>query len=81
MDSDLFQLILKKQNEWRNQYYANKKRKNIITVICNRKYKSKGNKDVHEIHKSLLQLGFLEEDAILQQRFSGELCYDSLYGK
>lgn len=80
MDTEAFKLIVENQNEWRKQYYANKIRKNLVTVICNRKYKSKGNKDINEIYKSLIELGFLE-DAILQHRISGDLCYNSLVGK
>lgn len=80
MDTETFKLIVGKQNEWRKQYYANKIRKNIVTVICNRKYKSKGNKDINEIYKSLVEMGFLE-DAILQHRISGDLCHECLLGK
>lgn len=80
MNSDLLKLMIEKQNEWRKQYYADKTNKQIIRTICNRKYKSKGNKGLEEIHKSLSETGVLEE-IILSQRESGELCYDSLDGK
>ncbi len=80
MNSELFKLMVEKQNEWRDQYYANKKDKRIIRTICNRKYKSKGNKELEEIHNSLIELGLLEE-VLLRQTHSGELCYDALYGK
>lgn len=80
MNTELFQLIVEKQNEWRKQYYANKRTKRVIRTICNRKYKSKGNQDISDIHKSLLDGGFLEE-VILRQTHSGELCYESIYGR
>jgi hypothetical protein len=80
MDKYLFQLMVEKQNEWRRQYYANKRNKHIIKTVCNKKYKSKGNRNVSDIHQSLLELGFLDE-VILTQTHSGELCYESIYGK
>jgi hypothetical protein len=78
MDTDLFKLMLEKQKEWRDQYYADNKAKKIIRTITNRKYKSKGNKSIDEINESLK--GVLDE-VIITQRETGELCYDSLYGR
>jgi hypothetical protein len=46
MNSDLFKYIIQNQSNWASHYYANRKRKNVISVICNRKHKSKGNKDI-----------------------------------
>ncbi len=80
MDIELFKLMLEKQKEWRNQYYANRKRKNVISVICNRKYKSKGDKDIQEIYDSLVEMGYLE-DAIYLHKFSGDICHECLLGK
>jgi hypothetical protein len=80
MDSDLFKYLIEQQNIWRKQYYADKKTKRIIRTICNRKYQSKGNKDIENIHKSLVEMGFLEEVKLIHTH-SGELCYDILYGK
>lgn len=80
MDTELFKLIVQKHNEWRRQYNEDKNNKKIIQRICNRRYKSKGNKEMRDIHNSLVELGFLEE-VILHQTHSGELCYESIYGK
>ncbi len=78
MDPDLFKLMVEKQGEWRRQYYENQKTKRIIRTICNRKYKSKGNKGLEEIRDSLKH--YLDE-IVLNQTQSGELCFESLYGK
>lgn len=80
IDTQLFKLMVEKQNEWRKQYYANKRNKHIIKTVCNRRYKSKGNKNMEEIKNALLEMGFLDE-LILKESGSGELCYESLYGK
>ncbi len=62
IDTHLFNLMVEKQNEWRKQYYENKKRKMLMKVIRNRKYKSKGNKkDAEYINKALIEMGFIEE--------------------
>jgi hypothetical protein len=81
MNTELFTMILNKQIQWRQEYYANKKDKRIIRTIYNRKYKSKGNKDINEIHKVLVDMGFLEDQLTMIQQQDGNLCYDSLYGK
>lgn len=73
MNSELFKRMIEKQNEWRNQFYADKKTRQLIRTICNRKYKSKGNQELEEIHKSLLEMGFLE-DVTLVEREYGNLC-------
>jgi hypothetical protein len=78
MDGDLFKLMLQEQQTLRQQYYANQKTKNIIRTICNRKYKSKGDKGLEEIRESLK--GYLDE-MILNNSQSGDLCFESLYGK
>lgn len=80
MQSELFKMIIEKQNVWRKQYHANKKDKQIIRTICNRKYKSKGNKELREIHKSLVNLGFLDEVELVEQT-NGNMCYESIYHK
>jgi hypothetical protein len=61
IDTHLFKLMVEKQNELRKQYYENKKRKMLMKVIRNRKYKSKGNKDAEDINKALIEMGFIEE--------------------
>ena len=78
MDPDLFKLMVEKQGEWRRQYYENQKTKKIIRTICNKKYKSKGNKGLEEIRDSLKD--YLDE-MVLNQTHSGDLCFESLYGK
>lgn len=80
MDSEKFRELIEKQCELRRQYNADKKTKQIIKTICNRKYKSKGNKGLEEIHKSLMDMGFLQEIQLIHTQ-SGELCYDNLYGR
>lgn len=77
MHSELFKMIVDKQLEWRRRYNSNKKTTQIIRTICNRKYKSKGNKELKEIHKSLLDLGFLEEVKLDEREF-GNLCDSSI---
>jgi hypothetical protein len=74
MDGDLFKLMLQEQQTLRQQYYANEKTKNIIRIICNRRYKSRGNKTLEEIRDSLK--GYLDEMVLNQ-----DLCFESLYGK
>jgi hypothetical protein len=78
MNQELFKLMVEKQNEWRNQYYADKQTKKIIKTICNRKYKSRGNKRLEEIRDTLKD--YLDE-MVLKNSQSGELCFESLYGK
>lgn len=78
MNEDLFKLMIENQALWRRQYYENKKTKRIIRTICNRKYKSKGNKSLEEIRDSLK--GYLDE-MVLNNSQSGELFFESLYGK
>jgi hypothetical protein len=80
MDFDLFKTMIKMQNQWRDEYHADKRTRHIIRTIANRKYLSKGRKGVDEIRKSLEEGGYLEE-LILTQNQSGELCFDYLYGK
>jgi len=80
MNSDSFKYIIQNQSNWASHYYANRKRKNVISVICNRKHKSKGNKDAQTIHNSLVEMGLLE-DAIYLHKFSGDICHECLLGK
>ena len=75
MNPDLFKLMVEKQGEWRRQYYENQKTKKIIRTICGRNYKIKG---LEEIRDSLK--GYLDE-MVLNQTQSGDLCFESLYGK
>ena len=80
MNSELFKMIVEKQTEWRRRFNANKQTNLIIRTICNRKYKSKGNKELEEIHKSLVDLGYLEEVDLVEQT-DGDMCYQSVYHK
>ena len=80
MNPDLFKMMIEKQQEWRDQFMKNKHSKRIIQTITNRKYKSKGNKNMEQIHQDLVELGLLEEITLTQTE-SGNLCFESLYGK
>lgn len=80
MDTETFKLIVENQDKWRKQYYENKLRKNVISVICGRKYKNRGNKNVKEIYDALVEMGYLE-DAIYLNKFSGDICHEYLLGK
>jgi hypothetical protein len=70
MNSELFKLMLQEQQTLRKQYYANEKSKKIIRTICNRRYKSKGDKGLEEIKESLK--GYVDE-MVLNNSQSGDL--------
>lgn len=80
MNQDKFRRMLFKQMEWRKQYEAEQQTKHIITTICNRRYKSKGNQNAEAIKQSLIELGNLEE-IVIHHTETGDLCFDSIYRK
>lgn len=53
MDESVFRFIIENQTKWRTEYYANEKRKDQVSIIQRRRYKSRGNKNQEEIRKSL----------------------------
>jgi hypothetical protein len=53
MNETFFKFIVENQDKWRNEYYANKKKQTQISIIQRRRYKSRGNKTLEEIQKSL----------------------------
>ena len=62
-NTELFKLMVEKQNEQKKQYYENKKQNILMKVIKNRTYKlSQESEDVNkQIYNSLLEMGFIEE--------------------
>lgn len=74
-NTELFKLMVEKQNEWRKHYYETQKAKHLIRVICNRRYKSKSHHTLEQIHKELERLGFLEE-VILIEESNGNKYYE-----
>lgn len=73
-NTELFKLMVQNQNEWRKQYYQNQKTKQVIRVICNRRYKSKSHHTLEQIQKELKQLGLLDEVTVIEEE-TGEQYY------
>ena len=53
MNETFFRYLVENQNKWCREYNANKKTQSKISIIQNRRYKSKGNKTPEEIKKNL----------------------------
>lgn len=66
-NTELYKLMVQKQNEWRKQYYQNQKTKQAIRIICNRRYKSKSHHTLERIQHELEQLGFLDEVTLIEE--------------
>ena len=76
MNMELFNSIINNQTKWRREYFENRNKKMLIRRICNRKYKSKGNKNINEINKFFLENG-LEEIEIIERQ-EGNLVFETI---
>jgi len=76
-NTELFKLMVEKQNEWAKQYHQKQKAKHLIRVICNRRYESKSHHSLEQIKQELERLGFLEE-VILIEESNGNKYYEPI---
>lgn len=66
MDRELFKIMIANQQLWKQQYYADKRKRILIRNICNRRCESKGLKTNTEIIDMLNQLSFIEEIQLIE---------------
>ena len=76
MNMELFNSIINNQTKWRREYFENRNKKMLIRRICNKKYKSKGNKNINQINKFFLENG-LEEIEIIERQ-EGNLVFETI---